>query len=318
MKNAVQVILNKCMGLKSNEKCLILTDNSDDKKYISELLFEEASKISEIVEKQIISVAKVNGEEPEDFVAEKMKEFDVILILTDKSMTHTKARKNASTQGTRIASMPGINKDIMERCIDVNYDEMKKLTNKICDKLDVTKKVRIVTKQGSDFTFSINGRLSHGREAGINSGKGDYSNLPEAESFIAPIEGTANGIYVIDASQAGVGKLDSPIKITVKDGFAVKIEGDIKATEFDEMLKNINDKNAYNIAELGIGTNKKAIITGIILEDEKVYGTCHIALGNNFGFGGNVNVGVHVVGVINSPTIYFDDEKVFDEGEFLF
>jgi leucyl aminopeptidase (aminopeptidase T) len=317
MKNAARVILNKCMGLKSKETCLILTDNSDDKQEISELLFEEASKISEVVEEQIIAVAQVNGEEPDKFIALKMLEFDVILMLTEKSMTHTVARIEASKNGARIASMPGITKEIMKRCIDVNYDEMQELTNNICDKLDVAKKVRITTELGTDLTFSVNGRKSHGRKAGINIELGDCSNLPEAESYIAPVEGTANGVYFVDASQAGVGKVDSAIKITVKDGFAIKIEGDNQAVEFDEMLKGINDKNAYNIAELGIGTNKKAIVTGVILEDEKVYGTCHIALGNNFGFGGKVEVGVHVDGVINKPTIFFDDEKVFDSGKFL-
>jgi hypothetical protein len=48
--------------------------------------------------------------------------------------------------------------------------------------------------------------------------------------------------------------------------------------------------DAYNVAELGVGTNDRAIVSGHILENEKVFGTAHIALGNNAGMGGTVNV----------------------------
>ena len=117
----------------------------------------------------------------------------------------------------------------------------------------------------------------------------------------------------MDGSQAGVGKLTSPLKITVKDGYAISFEGD-QSDEFRSILEAIKDKDAFNIAELGIGTNNKAILTGIILEDEKVSGTCHIALGNNFGFGGNVDVPVHVDGVMLEPDIYIDEVLIMKKG----
>ncbi len=43
-------------------------------------------------------------------------------------------------------------------------------------------------------------------------------------------------------------------------------------------------KNADNIAEIGLGTNPVAKIIGNVLEDEKVHGTCHVALGDNHTF----------------------------------
>ena len=54
-----------------------------------------------------------------------------------------------------------------------------------------------------------------------------------------------------------------------------------------------------------------------ILEDEKVLGTIHIAFGNNVGMGGNVNIPIHIDGIITKPTVYFDDEVVMEKGKLL-
>lgn len=69
-----------------------------------------------------------------------------------------------------------------------------------------------------------------------------------------------------------------------------------------------------NVAEFGVGTNDKARITGNVLEDEKVYGTIHIAFGSNNTFGGVVAAGVHIDCVVKSPTVYLDDTLLLEEG----
>ena len=71
------------------------------------------------------------------------------------------------------------------------------------------------------------------------------------------------------------------------------------------------------IAELGIGTNEAAKLCGIILEDEKLYGTVHIAFGTNTSFGGITKADCHLDGIILNPTLYLDDECVIRKGEFL-
>lgn len=315
IKDSANIIITKCLGLKPAEKCLIITDEL--RAEIGRVLYDSAKKISNNVEYIEIPVAKVNGHEPSQYAAEKMLEYDVIIMPTTKSLSHTNARIEATKKGIRMATLPGITEDIMKRAIDVDYDEMKKLTNKLCDILDKGKTVRITTKLGTDITINIDKRQGKGRKAGLFTKKGDWGNLPDAESFIAPNQKGTDGVYIVDATQAGVGKLKTPIKVTVKDGFAVKIEGKNEAKMLNKLLESINNPNAYNIAELGIGTNKKAKITGITLEDEKVFGTCHIALGKNDSFGGAVNVPIHVDGVIKSPTIYVDgriilkDNKIF-------
>jgi leucyl aminopeptidase (aminopeptidase T) len=76
-------------------------------------------------------------------------------------------------------------------------------------------------------------------------------------------------------------------------------------------------RDARTVAEFGIGTNDKATLTGVILEDEKVMGTIHIAFGDNKSMGGSVRVASHLDGLVKRPTVWFDDRIVMEDGTLL-
>jgi len=309
-----EIVLKKCLGLKNNENFLIITDSGLN--HIAKIFYEQAKRITANVNLIKIPIPKVNGTEPSKDVAKDMLNYDVELLITSKSLSHTNARINATKQGTRIVTMPGVTKDILERTIDIDYDELMRVHKRLGDIMDEGKNVIIKTELGTNISLSIDNRKAFGRDSGLFTRKGAFGNLPTGEIFIAPVERTANGVFIVDASFAGIGKLDNPLKISVENGYIVKIEGD-NSEAVDGLLDSVG-KEARNIAELGIGTNEKAKITGNILEDEKVIGTCHIALGNNVGFGGKVNVQLHLDGIIRDPTIFIDNKIVLDKGKLLF
>ncbi|MBI5390587.1 aminopeptidase [Candidatus Woesearchaeota archaeon] len=310
--NPYEVVFKTCLGLKNKESILIITDK--EKQTIAQSFLKTALSFGNPAKLLLISIPSVSGTEPSPQTATEMLNHDIILMITTKSFTHTDARRKASAKGARVASMPGITDDMLQRCVVVDYDAMKQLTDQIADRLDAGTTVRITTPKGTDLTFSIAGRKAHGRKGGFFLKPGNYGNIPDGEAFIAPVEGTANGFYVVDACQAGIG-LVKELKITVKDGYAINVEG--KHAEKLNTLLNVAGPLARNIAEFGIGTNPKAKITGITLEDEKVLGTCHIALGNNIGFDGKVDVKLHLDGVIRSPTLFIDGKKVMEEGRII-
>ena len=72
-----------------------------------------------------------------------------------------------------------------------------------------------------------------------------------------------------------------------------------------------------NIAELGIGTNEKAILTGEVLEDEKILGTAHVAFGASAAIGGTVQVPVHLDCVVTRPSVEVDGTEIVRDGELL-
>ncbi len=258
---------------------------------------------------------KVHGEEPPKPIAEAMKASEVVIAPTSKSITHTIARKEAAERGARVATMPGITEEIFIRTMSVDYELVQRLTNAVADVLDEGREVRVVTGLGTDLTFSIEGRKAR-RSTGILVNPGDWGNLPSGEAYIAPVEGTANGIVIVDGSMAGIGLLTQPMKMTFRDGVAARIEGGLEAAKLNELLSKYGDE-ARNLGEFGVGTNPGARVGGVVLEDEKVLGTIHIALGSNFDFGGRVKAPVHLDGVVMRPSVYVDGRLIMKEGALL-
>lgn len=311
LDKSCKIILKDCMNLKSNESCLIITDSKLKK--IGFELFKNSIKIIRKAKLITISIPESHGSEPPKDVAKEMLNYDVILLTTTKSLSHTKARKNSSKRGARIASMPGITIGMMQRALNVDFYKIRTLNNKLSSILNNKTKIKITTKLGTNIEFNLKGRKWISDD-GIYTKKGAFGNLPAGEIFIAPVEGKTSGTIIADASVGGLGKVDKNIKLVVKNGFIESISDGKIANQFKKLLKN---KLYKNVAELGIGTNYKAKITGEVLEDEKVAGTCHIAFGNNRHFGGKVDVPFHVDFVIKKPTIYAGDVLTMKNGKFI-
>ena len=314
MKRAAHIALTQCLGVKKSDSILIVTYKP--KKKIAETFFYEAMMLAKNVLLVTIPLGKIHGEEPTKLIAEVMKKYPVCLLITTMSLSHTNARKAACKKGARMASMPGITADMMKRCIPIDYDKLTKSNKKILKKTKKITKVRITTNNGTDISLIVkNIKGDVVGDNGIYRKPGAFGNLPAGEVCWAPVEGKTNGIFVVDASMFDE-KMKKPIKIKVKNGYAYEITGGAQAKKLLKMIKPLG-KSAFNIAELGIGTNPKAKITGNVLEDEKVAGTCHIALGNNTGLGGKTYAKCHLDGVIKKPTIFFDDKCIMKNGKIL-
>lgn len=305
--------LRDAMGLKPEETLLVVTD--EVKRDIG-LALHEAGK--QLCKESILVEMKsreINGEEPPFAISEMMKMVDVVVIPTAKSLTHTDARRNAVKEGVRVGTMPGISVEIMSRCLNADFDKIVELTEYVAKRLEGVKTVKVVTEAGTNLVMPIEGRMII-PSTGVLREKGQSGNMPSGETYLAPIEGKSNGTLVIDGSMAGIGVIKTPIKVEIRDGYAEEITGGEEAQRLIAMLDK-NGREARAVAEFGIGTNYKAILSGQILEDEKVLGTIHVAFGNNLTMGGSIAVNSHLDGLVKSPDVYFDDELVMKKGKLL-
>jgi leucyl aminopeptidase (aminopeptidase T) len=201
--------------------------------------------------------------------------------------------------------MPGITMDMLqEGAITADYAEVEELTGYYCSLLDEGEHVTI-EKENMKLTFSIKGRKGI-PSTGVFREKGESGNLPSGESYVAPLEDSANGTIIVDGSIAGIGVIQEPVTLTVQNGRLTDADGE----EGKRLLELLGDGNGRVIAEFGIGTNKKARLTGNVLEDEKVFGTVHIAFGSNKPFGGTNEAGVHIDCVIKDPIVTIDDKII--------
>jgi leucyl aminopeptidase (aminopeptidase T) len=299
------------MAAKAGESILVVTDTV--KRDIGEVLFRKALEMELRAVLMVMEPTGVSGAEPSDAVAEAMKRCDIVLCPTEHSLTHTRARKAACDGGARIATMPGITTEMFTAgAILADYGEVADLSDRVTELLDQAEEARI-EKQGALLTLSLKDR-SGISSRGLFHKPGEAGNLPTGEAYIAPVEGSAEGELIIDGSFVGVGALSAPLKVTVERGQAVAFHGP-DAGRVEELLGS--NREARNLGELGIGTNPKARLIGNVLEDEKVYGTVHIAFGSNATFGGRVQAGIHVDGVMLKPTLYLDDRLVVDNGKII-
>lgn len=303
-------VLKDCLGLRSGELLAVVAD--DDKRELAESVYEAGKRLGAESMLLVMQPRSKSGEEPPAPVAEAMAKADVAVCITTHSMTHTAARKQAAAAGTRVATMPGMTDDMFSHgAITADYAQVKEMTEQVAALLSAGREVRI-EKDGLSLSFSIDGRdgvLS----TGLYLNPGESGNLPSGEAYIAPLEGTAAGRIIVDGSIAGIGALNSPLVLTVEQGRLTAAEGE----GGEKLLEMLGSGDGRLLGEFGIGTNNKARITGVVLEDEKVYGTIHVAFGSNNTFGGTVAAGVHIDAVVMKPDVYIDGKLIMRAGELI-
>ena len=301
LESAHNILVN-CMNAKDGESVLIVTDSDTDNQ-ISDSLFKAATALGcEAIHLNMNPRAQHGAELP-DVVTSAMKHADIIIAPTTKSLTHTGARRTAQNAGSRIASMPSITVAMMtEGGILADYSMIEQRAEQMIGELAGVREVRITTQKGCDITLDVTG-CEWMADTGICHTKGSATNLPAGELYVAPCN--ANGTIVIDGSMGGIGVLESPLVLTIKNRRVVNIDG-AQASRLSSILI---DDASRNVAELGIGLNPCANLIGNVLEDEKVAGTVHIAVGDNSSFGGDVVSNVHLDGIITEPTVYVDGKK---------
>lgn len=312
LRNGSDIVLRQCMGLQAGEKVVIITD--DDKYTIGRALYDQACAMGNDAVIAVMKPRQVSGEEPPELIASLMREADVGICVTSQSLTHTNARLNAVKNGARIATMPGITEKMFsEGPIMANYTVIHENTVRLSERLTAASVCRIITGGHEELVVNIKGRKGVA-STGVYRQKGQSGNLPSGEAYIAPLETEANGSFMVDGSIVGVGLLKSPVIIKLKDGRITAIEGE-ESGLVEAAIPN--NELSRTIGELGIGTNPMARITGVILEDEKIYGSAHIAFGTNTTFGGVLKAPSHIDCVALRPTIYLDDELIAAYGKIL-
>jgi leucyl aminopeptidase (aminopeptidase T) len=310
---AIDTVLVDCLGVRSDENLLVLTDPA--KRHIAEPLVQRARDLG--ADALLIEMAEraTHGTEPPAPVAAAMLAADVLIAPTTKSVSHTEARRAATERGTRAATMPNVTENMLVRTMSANFDEVRRRSGILAEVLSAGARVRITSAKGTDVSLSIQGREGISDDGDLRM-PGSFGNLPAGEGFVAPVEGSASGRIVFDGSIWPIGLLEEPLIVDVVGGYAESFSG-AAATAFRGIVEPYG-RDAVAVAELGIGTNDAAELTGQVLEDEKILGTIHIAFGDNHSFGGSIRVPSHQDGVVLSPTVTIDDEVVLEDGRLLF
>ena len=182
---------------------------------------------------------------------------------------------------------------------------------KIVDLLNTREKIRYKCN-GTDITFSTKKRTW------INSD--GQTNMPSGEVYTSPVEDSTNGVIHFDFPAIYMGHEVEEVTLWVKEGYIEKWEAR-QGQEFLNQIFQIEGTRRFGEAAIGTNYNIKRFSKNILF-DEKIGGTVHLAIGQSYiQTGGKNQSSIHwdmITDMTDGGEIYADDEKIYENGHFLF
>ncbi|MGA1793437.1 MAG: aminopeptidase [Thermoplasmatota archaeon] len=358
LKKAAEVAINDVLKVREGEKVLIVTNPSIDVSTISKALFDSSRKAGADTTMLVQPVKSQLDFANETVLGSLRTDPDVLISISEEKLgkdRHSikdpiKVGDNTydhyfnyllGEKKSRSFWSPSVTLDIFERTVPIDYSKLKEDCSKIKEVLDRGDVVHIEAPSGTNLDIGIGGRKAKSDDGNFSE-PGSGGNLPAGETFISPELASSRGTIVFDgsiASDRGIIIIDKPIKCEVDAGLVTEIHGGEEAAKLRDTIQRARERtaefvdqgklskedldhymtNTANLGELGIGLNHKATIIGNMLEDEKVYGTCHIAIGANYD--NDARALIHLDGLIKSPTITVIgpnfEETIMKDGKLL-
>jgi leucyl aminopeptidase (aminopeptidase T) len=306
---AVNTVIRRCLGIKAREDVLVIVD--DATLPIGEALRAEASAAGADAVLAVMDERATDGTDPARPIAGALLACDAYIAPTTRSISHTPARKRATEAGIRGATMPGVTEEMLARVMSVDFDVMAARSDAVAALLDASDTAHITSPDGTDLTLTFPGRPGISDNGNLTA-PGAFGNLPCGEAFIAPIGGDGQ---IVVTSLGSIGISEEPVTLTLENGMLVDARGGV-GPEFIASLREHGELGC-NLAELGVGTNEQARVTGLVLEDEKILGTVHVAFGASAGIGGTVSVPIHLDVVAPGVSLTIGSTTVLDNGTYV-
>lgn len=327
------------LGLKSGERLLIISNPNGEVREISMAIFDAAAKAG-AAPVLAFQREKGQFDFTEEEVMMAMRsEPDAILSISADRLGKDKTGLLKGYRGKRKYSdyfemlyeerksrafwSPGITKDMFRRTVPIDYTRLRHDCKRTVKCMNSSAKVRVTAPGGTDITIGLKGRKAKSDDGDFRR-PGSAGNVPSGEVYVSPQLGTADGVIAFDGSIAlneNQIVIKTPIVAEVSGGFITRMSGRSEAKALrasisagesrarkmaskgelpkDELEHYVMNSSA--IGELGIGLNRRAKIVANMLEDEKVYGTCHFAVGSNYD--GDAESLIHLDGLVKRPTI---------------
>src|SRR5918996_3873993 len=310
LERAVETVIGSCLGIRAGEQVLVIADAGT--KALGEALRDAAETAGAEAVLTTMAPREINGEEPPPAVAAALSASEVFIAPTTRSLSHTQARKAATDAGARGATLPGVTEDMLARLMACDFETLQARSRKLAELLTEADQAHFTCPKGSDLTLNLVGRAGIADDGQLTAPQA-FGNLPCGEGFIAPMGGEGT---LVASVIAGIGLVQpEPATLTVVGGRL----HDATTAEGEQLLRSLTAAGVQgtNLAELGIGTNERAEVTGNVLEDEKILGTVHVAFGASAGIGGTVAVPIHLDCVVLDPTLSIGGTTVIEKGEFV-
>jgi leucyl aminopeptidase (aminopeptidase T) len=193
-------------------------------------------------------------------------------------------KMETETHRTRLAHCPGIMMDMLTggalALTIKGHEQMQSFAQKMIRKLGEAVEVEVTNPSGTHITMSVKGRPFF-TDTVLDRKTLKWMNLPTGEVIVAPVEDSLEGKLVCDMAIGGIGPINKPLEVIARKGKAYET-----SSQEPQVLKKVRDSlktdsRADIVGEFAFGINRKARFVQEFLESEKVFGTIHVAFGNN-------------------------------------
>jgi leucyl aminopeptidase (aminopeptidase T) len=340
LTKAANVAVRQVLDVRKGERVLIITnpelnvysisqsiyDAVIDSKGVPTMAVQPYKTQLDFAEPSIVKAIESNPDVAISLSAEKLGKDQVAMAKPykagDKTYDHAFNYLMAEKRMRSFWS-PSVTMEMFAKTVPIDYGALRHDCRNLKGALDKAISARVTTAAGTDITIGLRNRETHVDDGDFRR-PGTGGNLPAGEVYISPELGASNGVVAFDGSISvtnGDVVTKEPVVVRVKDGFVTDIEGGREADSLREAIENGENsprkwasegklapglveeyrRNARNLGELGIGLNRAAEIVGNMLEDEKVYSTCHIAIGSNYDE--DAKAMIHLDCLVKRPTI---------------
>lgn len=317
MAPTARKIVDQLLSVKPGENVLIITD-SERPPTITQAL---VSAVGAVAAETIVLTMKaraMGGVEPPPIVAAAMQAADAVLLQTSYATFHTNAARTAMARGTRVCDMWGFDEEMMLRGgITADYEEVQRLSERLAEVMRGARRARMTTPEGTDITVSLEGRKII-TLYGMARRSGENCALPDGETVVSPLEGSAEGVLVnpFTIEKREIAFPREPVRVEVRAGRIASITGGSEAEFLAQVVEKAGEA-ARNIAEFALGTNPECRLgaNAKMREAKKAWGTAHIGIGDNKSLGGSVDAPLHIDLIFKNPTVTADDVVLVKDGK---
>ncbi|HEY4072817.1 MAG TPA: 2,5-dihydroxypyridine 5,6-dioxygenase [Herbaspirillum sp.] len=216
--------------------------------------------------------------------------------------------------------------EILVRMVPTEADKIRVTAAQ--QRLQSAKQMHVVSDAGTDLRCPL-GEFPAIAEYGFVDQPGRWDHWPSGFTLTWPDELGANGRIVIDRGDILLPQkcyVNTPITLTVKNGYAVAIEGDVDAELLNEYMESFNDPEGYAISHIGWGLQPRARRATLGLYDREATigmdarayeGNFLFSLGPNNEAGGNRTTACHIDIPLRKCTVLLDGQEVVRAGKVI-
>lgn len=308
---------------KPGDQAVILADSETDP-----LLWEVFGAAAELVGVRpnvvVMPPLSRDYEDPTPPAMAAIEAADIVHYVTTLGIVHSRFGRRVSRLGKKKIISEGITREMLIHgavlCDPARLNEMNRKINEVWDS---GSHVHITTVYGTDLTLDVRHRsgfvgADNRPKQAVDIGTAPSVQFPGGEAPVAPMEDSAEGVLVVDKTMHYPrGLLREPIRLTIRKGTIVQIDGGEEARQFERWLSSYGDADGYRVCEVSCGTNEAAVWMGNMRQDRFVLGSMHLGFGMNADVGGTIDSNIHYDLIFSRASLTVDGREILQDGRCL-